>query len=481
MRILMLNPPYVRDFCRSARWAARSRGRVQRHPEGMLIATAVLEQAGHQVRFVDGPAQNLEQPDIARIIRAFSPELTVCHTTTPSIYNDISYARLAKEISGCATCLIGPHVSVLPEDTFGHSNGAVDIIARGEYDYTLRDRAAHMKVEDIAGISYLRDGACVNNPERPPLDVNELPFPAWKHIDPRWYRDGGKRFPFLTLISGRGCFGQCTFCRDTPVMYGRKLRLRDPKRVVDEIEYDFSLFPYLKEIMFETDTFTASASQARQICEEILKRNLRLTWSCNVRVDIDLTLLPLMKRAGCRMLMIGFEFGDQQLLDAVKKGTTVAQSRAFVAAAHALGFTLHGCFMIGAPGETAETAEKTIDFACSLPLDTVQFSGICVYPGTELYSWASRHGYIDAQDWKEWVDENYEQRTLLNYPQLTKPQIDALIDKGLKRFYLRPRQIRRMVFSREGWKDVPRKAYGLIRFFEYLIKEKRRHACGFTR
>lgn len=471
----MLNPPYVRDFCRSARWAARSRGRVQRHPEWMLIATAVLEQAGHEVKFIDGPAEDLEHDDIERAILEFSPDLTVCHTTTPSIYNDIAYARLAKRISDCMTCLIGPHVSVLPEDTLARSEGAVDIIARAEYDYTLRDIAARMDFRDIAGISYQRDGVTVNNPDRPPLDVNELPFPAWRHINPRRYRDGGKRFPFLTLISGRGCFGRCTFCRDTPVMYGRKLRLRDPKLVVDEIEYDFSLFPYLKEIMFETDTFTASGDQARQICEEMMRRNLKITWSCNVRVDIDLSLLPLMKKAGCRMLMVGFEFGDQRLLDVVRKGITLEQSRAFVARARDLGFTLHGCFMVGAPGETVETARKTIDFACSLPLDTVQFSGICVYPGTELYAWAKTRGYIVAADWNEWVDKNYEQRTLVDYPQLTQPQIDTLIDDGLKRFYLRPRQIVRMAFSKEIWKDAPRKMYGFKRFLGYLMKKRKTH------
>ncbi|MFH0948009.1 MAG: radical SAM protein [Elusimicrobiota bacterium] len=468
MKILMLNPPFGMDFCRSARWAAKSRGRVQRHPDWMLIATAVLEKAGHSVKFIDASALNLTKEETKKIMTDFRPELLVCHTTTPSIYNDISYAKLGKEISGCKTVLVGPHVSVLVENTFELAEGKIDIIARGEYEYTLRDIASGKPLEAIEGISFIKNNKIINNPDRPPLDVNELPFPAWHHIKPEWYKDAGKRFPFLTLLSGRGCFGQCTFCRDTPIMYGRKLRFRDPKLVVDEIEYDFKLFPYLREIMFETDTFTASPSHVQGVCEEILKRNLKITWSCNTRVDLNLDLLPLMKKAGCRMLMIGFEFGTQETLDAVKKGITLEQSRKFAETANKLGFVLHGCFMVGAPGETKDTARQTIEFAKTLPLDTIQISGICVYPGTGMYDWAKNSGYLLPNDWREWVSKTNEQVTLLSYPQLTKNEIDCFVDKGLKDFYLRPKQLLKMLFSIRSISDIRRKFFGFFNFMDYL-------------
>jgi len=468
MKVLMLNPPYVDDFCRSARWAAKSRGRVQRHPDWMLIATAVLEKAGCVVKFIDGAALNLKRDAVQKECIDFKPELTILHTTTPSIYNDISCARLAKELTGCRTVFIGPHVTAVPENTFDIASESVDIIVRGEYDYALRDIASGKSIEEIDGISYRRDGKVIHNRNREHLDVNELPFPSWHHVKPEWYRDAGKRFPFLTLISGRGCVGKCTFCRDVPLMYGRKPRLRDPQLVVDEIVYDVKLFPYIKEIMFETDTFSMSPPHVRGVCEEILKRGMKITWSCNVRVDIDLRLLPLMKRAGCRMLMVGFEFGTQEALDAVKKGVTLEQSREFANTAHNLGFTIHGCFMIGAPGETREMAKKTIDFAKSLPMDTVQFSGICVYPGTEMYRWAKEDGYLIPGDWREWVSKEYEQMTLLSYPQLSKEEIDAFIDKGLKEFYFRPGQILRMLWKIRTVSDVRRKLFGFKKFIEYL-------------
>ena len=483
--VFVLNPPVVQDFCRSARWAARSRGRVQRHPDWLLTAVAVLEEAGFRVDFLDGPVLNFERQEVLSALKQSRPDLVVLHTTTPSIDSDLIYASLTKELlPDCQTVAAGPHVTAEPEDTLKRANGTLDVVIRGEYDYTLRELVQLAssgwdlsELSEIAGISYLdQQNKLVHTSSRPYLDVNELPFPSWQHIDPKWYRDAGKRFPFITLISGRGCFGRCTFCRDVPLMEGKKLRMRHPELVVDEIEYDFSLFPYLREVMFETDTFTASPKHVEGVCREILKRNLKITWSCNCRTDVDLKLLPLMKQAGCRMLMVGFEFGTQEALDAVKKGTTLEQSMRLAKEAQRLGFTVHGCFMFGAPGENMESALKTIEFAKSLPMDTVQFSGICAYPGTEIYQQASKIGTLVPNSWREWVDENWEQVTVLDYPGLSKEEIDGLIDKGLKEFYLRPKQMVKMALDTRTPDDLRRKLFG-IKMFIQSQRPKREVAC----
>jgi len=234
--------------------------------------------------------------------------------------------------------------------------------------------------------------------------------------------------------------------------------------------------------MFETDTFTAISSHAKEVCEEMMKRGLhkKISWSCNVRVDVQLDLLPIMKKAGCRMLMIGFEFGTNEQLNSVKKGTTIELGRNFAKTAHKLGFTLHGCFMIGAPGETKQSAQKTIDYAKNLPLDTIQVSGIAVYPGTEFYNWAKQNSFITAKDWTDWVDKNHEQVTILSYPQMSKEKIDFYIDKALRDFYLRPKQIWKMLLAIRSWDDVKRKAYGLKSFLDYFKKNKRtiNENCG---
>ena len=484
-KVLVLNPPVVKDFCRSARWAARSRGRVQRHPDWLLTAVAVLEQAGFQVRFLDGAAMNLAREQVASALKKSKPRLVVLHTTTPSIDSDLDYASLARGLlSDSKTVAVGPHVTAEPEDTLQRCKGSLDVVVRGEYDYTLRELAklagsgwSTSKLAGILGISYVNhEGQAIHTPARPYLDVNELPFPAWRHIDPRWYQDAGKRFPFITLVSGRGCFGRCTFCRDVPLMEGGKLRLRDARLVADEIEYDLALFPSLREVMFETDTFTASPGHVESVCREILRRGLKITWSCNCRTDVDLKLLPLMKRAGCRMLMVGFEFGTQEALDRVKKGTTLEQSVRLAQEAKRLGFIIHGCFMFGAPGETKQTAVKTIEFAKSLPLDTVQFSGICAYPGSEIYSEAREKGFLVPRTWREWVDDNWEQVTVLSYPELSKEEIDQFIDQGLREFYLRPKQILKMAQAIRTLDDLRRKIFGFKMLFHGLLAKTNRSA-----
>ena len=474
MRITILNPSFGKNFVRVARWAAKSRGRVQRHPEYLLTAAQILINEGHHVSFVEAAARNLTPQESYEIVKKNQPDLIVIHATTPSIYNDIAQAKHIKENLHCKIAFVGQHVTAEPDDTFKIGCHVVDYILRGEYDYTLKDLAAGKPNQQISGMSWMNNSQVFHNPNRPPLDVNELPFPAWQLIQPEWYPDAGKKYPFLTLMTGRGCNNACSFCRDPQLMYGHCLRLRSSNKVVDEMEYGLKIFPQIREIMFETDTFTADPQHVIHICEEIIRRKIhkKLSWSCNVRINVKLDILPLMKKAGCRMLMVGFEFGYDEAFRAVRKGgVNIEMARQFANRAHQLGFIIHGCFMIGAPGETKTTAKQTIDFAKSLPLDTIQITGIATYPGTTLYEWAKSNNYLIANDWKDWLTAEKEQKTLLSYPQLSNKEIDNLIDIGLKGFYLRPKQIWRMLISIRSMGDFRRKLYGLKAFSDYFFKK----------
>ena len=474
MKILILNPSFGDNFVRVARWSAKSRGRVQRHPEFLLIAAQVLINDGHDVKFVEAAACNLTPEASFQIARDFNPELLVIHATTPSIYSDIEQAKKIKEQTDCKVAFVGQHVTAEVENTFQIGKGVVDYIFRREYDYTLRDLANGHKVEKVLGLSWWDGEKVINNPDCPTIDVNELPFPAWQLIQPEWYPDGGKKFPFLTLITGRGCNNACTFCRDPQLMYGYRLRNRCAQLVVDEMEHDLKLHPQIREIMFETDTFAADKEHVTEVCNEIIRRgiNKKITWSCNMRVNTDLELLPLMRKAGCRMLMTGFEFGTNEQLRVIRKGgVSIEMAKRYSERAHDLGFTIHGCFMIGAPGETRESARKTIDFAKSLPLDTIQITGVAAYPGTTLYKWAKENNYLIPGDWRDWLTSQKEQRTLLTYPQLSSKEIDEFIDVGLKEFYLRPRQMWRMFISIRNLGDLLRKLHGFKAFIDYFLKK----------
>jgi anaerobic magnesium-protoporphyrin IX monomethyl ester cyclase len=484
MRVLFLNPAYGQDFVKSARWFARSRGRVQRHPDYLCQAVAVLEKAGHTCGLVDGAARNLSLSETRGIVEGFRPDVAVIQATTPSIYSDIEYAKMCKEVAGarCVTVLVGSHVSAEPVDTLEHGSGELDAVAVREYDLTLLDLAEGTSLPEMKGIAFFDDGNVVVNEPRDYIeDLDSLPFPAWHHIDPRDYHDFGKLYPFITLISGRGCESACTFCQLPQVMYGHRYRAMSPRRVVEEIVYDLRMFPYLKEIMFEDDTLTLRRHRDRlaEICEEILRRNLEIAWSANARADVtDLDLLRLMRQSGCRMLVVGFEFGNQRILNNVRKGLDLEQMRAFATLCKKASIRVHGCFMIGGPGETLETARQTVEFAKHLPIDTAQFSGLCPYPGTEYYEWTRAHGCLVPQDWPEWVDKEGEQRAIVDLPALSVEEINRLVDKGLKEFYLRPAQMARILANALSPADLRTKWDGLVGFVDYFLHERCRKRCS---
>jgi len=488
MRVAFVNPTFGKDFTKSARWFARSRGRVQRHPDYFATAAGTMRAAGHDIMFLDAQAKNMPTEAMFKEVEQFGPDMVVYQTTTPSIFADIEAARYVKDRLDVQNVLIGPHVTAEWKDTLEQADGAVDGICVGEYDYTLVDLANGTPTPECAGVAWLNGSEPVNNPGRPYIEnLDELAFPAWDLIDIYDYHDYGKLFPFLTLISGRGCRAKCTYCQLPQVMNGHSYRTRSVENVCEEIEHNLKLYPNLQEIMFEDDTLTMRSHQDRMValCEEMIRRGLhkKVSWSANARVDVnDEEVLKLMKRSGCRWLCVGFEFGDQNVLNAVKKGATVKQMHRFAENARNAGIRVHGCFMFGGPGETTETARKTLELSQKLPIDTAQFTAVVAYPGTTYYQWAKENGLLlqDKNNWRDWVDNEYEQRSTQSLPDLTADQINAFIDEGLKSFYLRPSQMWRMALNMNSWADVRAKLHGFKSFVEYFGTSGRKSFVGFT-
>jgi radical SAM superfamily enzyme YgiQ (UPF0313 family) len=471
MKILFLNPSYGKGFCKTARWFAKSRAREQRHPDYICTAIAVLEQDGHACKFIDGAANNILFTETKTAFSDFRPDMVVINTTTPSIDSDMCKEESEGRV---ITVMIGPHVSAEPEDTLTRAKPFLDAVARREYDYTLKELAQGRRFQDIEGISCFKDSMIVHNPDRQFIqNLNDLPFPAWRHINPNDYYSPAKRKPFLTLITGRGCEGSCVFCLFPQVMYGRHYRYRNPENILDEIEYDIRLFPNLKEIMFEDDTFTLVkySDRLEKICNGLIHRTLKVSWCCNARPEIqDISLLRLMKKAGCRMMCVGFESGDDVILRNLKKGISIDRMKNFAVLCRETGISVHGCFVIGAPGETQESVDKTIRFSTQLPIDTIQFSGLCAYPGTEFYNWCKENNYIVAKDWKEWVDDRKEQRAIIDYPRLSCSSMNKIVDRALYSFYLRPSYIFSQVMRPKSFHDIKARLKGLFQFGSYCIR-----------
>ncbi|MCI5159676.1 MAG: radical SAM protein, partial [Candidatus Electrothrix sp. AUS1_2] len=374
-------------------------------------------------------------------------------TSTPSIYNDVNFSeKLKAAMAGAGQknfiVLVGTHVSALPEESLRLSS-SVDAVAQGEYDATVRELAdaleAGREPETVAGLWLHKgegDKKIIHTGERAAfVDIDQIPFVSSvykRFLDPHHYFNPNALFPMVTITTSRGCPHRCFFCVYPQTMMGHRLRNRSVENVVDEVEYIIAHFPEVKAIFFEDDTFPANKQRCIAICEEIIRRDIRISWTANARVDLDRETMRIMKKAGCRCLCVGFESGNQQLLDRMKKGITLEQSRTFMEAARKTGILIHGCFMVGLPGETRETMQETLDLAISLQPDAIQMYPVMVYPGTEAYDWYREKGLITSNDFSRWLTPSGLHNTVIQGENLSADELVGFCDEARKKFYLRP-------------------------------------------
>jgi radical SAM superfamily enzyme YgiQ (UPF0313 family) len=449
MRILVLNPPFHPRYSRGQRSPAVIKSGVMYYPIWLAYATGVLEQNGFQAKLVDAPAAGHDLSYVLDLVEGWRPRLVVVDTSTPSIYNDVDVARAIKHcLPGAFVALVGPHVSALPGESL-RLDDAVDAVARREYDYTVRDLAFALEsgasLEDVRGLSYRRGGEIVHTPDRPYIrDLDALPFVSEvykRHLRVEDYFYSIARYPEVTIVTGRGCPHRCVYCLWPQTLTGHGYRRRGVSNVADEFEFIQREFPQVKEIFIEDDTLTVNERHTVALCQELIRRGARLPFTANSRADVGYETLCWLKRAGCRLLCVGFESGDQAVLDAMKKNVQVEEFYRFARDARRAGVMVHGCFMVGNPGETRRTLDRTLDLALKLPLDTAQFFPLMVYPGTEAYTWAQRNGYLLSEDFRRWLTEEGLHNSVVSLPDLSAEELVRWCDDARRRFYLRPRYV----------------------------------------
>ena len=479
MKILMLNPPFLPKFSREQRSPAVTKSGTLYYPMWLAYATGVLEEAGFEVRLVDAPAENQPMADLVPFIERFSPDMAVVDTSTPSIYNDVKVAEKIKGVlPGCTTVLVGPHVSALPEETL-QLNEHVDVIARGEYDYTLRDLAYAVRdgrdLVEVQGISFRKDGEIIRTPDRPYIDdLDKIPLVSEvykRHLNVKDYFYAICQHPEVTIITGRGCPHHCTYCVYPQVFQGRRYRARSPENVVKEFQYIAEAFPFVKEVFIEDDTFTIDRRRCRTICELLIKSGNKISWTANSRADVDFETLKIMKAAGCRLLCVGVESGNQHVLNNIKKGLSIKRIRKFFRDARKAGILVHGCFLVGNKGDNHETLAQTLGFAKELKPDTAQFFPLMVYPGTEAYQWAKQENLIQSEDFSEWVTEEGLHNCVVGLPGLSSQDLVAFCDTARREFYLRPEYFifkSRQVLRHPS--ELKRTAKSMKTFFKYLLR-----------
>jgi radical SAM superfamily enzyme YgiQ (UPF0313 family) len=301
--------------------------------------------------------------------------------------------------------------------------------------------------------------------------MDGLPFvaPVYKRdLNIENYFIGYLKHPYVSFYTGRGCRSKCTFCLWPQTVGGHRYRVRSVDNVIAEARWIKENMPEVKEIMFDDDTFTDSSNLPRV---EAIARHLGalgVTWSCNAKANVPYNTLKVMKDNGLRLLLVGYESGDDQILHNVKKGLRTDIARRFTADCHRLGIVIHGTFILGLPGETAATIENTIKFAKDINPHTIQVSLAAPYPGTALYREAVQNGWLLESDAANLVNSKGVQLAAISYPHLSKEEIFRSLEVFYTRFYLRPRKIweivKEMLASWEMMKRRLREGAEFLRF-----------------
>ncbi len=479
MKVLALNPPFLKKFSRPQRSPAVTKSGTLYFPMWLSYAAGVLEKDGHEVDLIDAPADGYDLEYVMQRSKKLSPDLMIIETSTPSIYNDVAVAGRLKDLFPSSfIILVGTHVSALPDETLSIDE-RVDAVAHREYDYTLRGLARTLAkkgdLREVLGISFREDGKIIENEKRPLIeDLDELPFVSSvykRFLKIENYFNPNALYPMVTITSSRGCPFKCTFCVYPQTLMGRGFRLRSVENVVDEVEYITKNFPQAKAIFFEDDTLTINKKRCVELAESIIKRGIKISWTANARVGLDYETMRIMKEAGCRSFCVGFESGSQTILDNMKKSSKIDLMFEFMKNAKKAGILIHGCFMAGLPGETKDTMKQTLDLAKKLNPDTVQFYPVMVYPGTEAYDWYKSKGLLVTDEFSKWITPGGLHNTVVKTEELSPEELVMFCDNARREFYLRPAylsyKIGQMFFHP---REIRRTVKSARTFFKYLIK-----------
>jgi len=468
MKTLFLQAPSFDGFDGGAgsRYQAKREIKSFWYPTWLAQPAALIPDS----RVLDAPADELTVDQTLQIAENY--ELVILHTSTPSFPTDAKFVELLKARKpNIVVGMVGAKVAVDAQGSL-MASAAIDFVAREEFDYTCKEIAEGRPFADVTGISYrLADGTIQHNAPREMIeDMDGLPFvaPVYKRdLNIKNYFIGYLNYPYVSIYTGRGCRSRCTFCLWPQTVGGHRYRTRSPESVIEEVKWIQENMPEVKEIMFDDDTFTDFKPRVEEIARGLGK--LGVTWSCNAKANVPYSTLKIMKENGLRLLLVGYESGDDQILLNIKKGLRTDIARRFSDDCRKLGIMVHGTFILGLPGETRETIEKTIAFAKEINPHTIQVSLAAPYPGTTLYNQAVENNWISPNKVINLVNDKGVQLATISYPHLSKEEIYHGVEVFYRRFYFRPSKIWEIVREMLGsWGMMKRRLREGVEFFRFL-------------
>ena len=481
MKVLILIPAsgtiknIVRDLVYGCWCGGRRIGGTQMPPLNLLYVATVLKENNHEVEFVDAGISPESYEDVKKRIHEF--QAIVALSSTNSFRTDTEcFSELKALNKGIKTIVFGSHPTFMP--AYCLKEESVDFIVRREPEYIIRDILNDLErgqdPRGVPGVGYRGDSGMVLNEFYPFIEnLDDLPIPDRSFLPDGmdYFNPVVKRMPYTTMQTSRGCPGACNFCT-VPTFYGKRSRYRSAENVVQEMRM-LKNAGY-REIFFRDEMFTVYRERNREICDMIKKENIDLTWICNARVDM-LTEddVVSMKSAGCHMIKLGVESGNQQILDNIKKGITLDQTRNAFRICHKHGMDVHAHVMLGCPGETRDTLSETIRFIKEMNPLTVSFGIHTPYPGTELFREVAK-AYPEIEDGIDASMDKLHIRGFFNesFTGLSKEELEKSVSKMYRAFYFRPGVIIKRLFAIRTLDELMRWVIAGSNIFSFGITEK---------
>lgn len=477
MKIILINPPSDNTISTNVpEFLEQDVGFIP--PLGLMYIAAYIEKyTNNTVKIIDCRVEKMDYETLKEELHKEQPDVVGVTTLTFTLIDVIKTLKIVKNINpDIKTVLGGPHVNIYPEETVNIPE--VDFVVLGEGEAPFKDLIDNIndleRLKTTQGLAFKDKNGNIHNTGCRTLlqDLDKLPFPA-RHLTPykKYYSVLAKKSPVTSMFTSRGCPFKCLFC-DRPHL-GKMFRARSAKNVVDEMQQITEMG--IKEIFIYDDTFTVNRQRVVDICQEIFKRNLQISWDIRARVDtVDEELLKLMKKAGCARIHYGVEAGTERVLKILRKGITLDQVKKAFALTKKQGIYNLGYFMIGAPTETREEIEQTIKLAKKLKPNFVHFAILTPYPATAVYNLGLEQKVLPFDYWQKFAQNPTKDfRPYFWEKELSREELVKLLKKAYVSFYFRPNYIIKQIRELESFREFLGKIHIAFKLLLYKIKFKK--------
>jgi len=415
----------------------RTDGDTPLHPF-LPYASSVLLEAGYEFKVVDGQRHSAENDQILKCVEKINPSIIFSIISLPSMSSDLKILDKIKEaLQNVIVVGVGAVCRVIPEEVL--LKGKIDILLRNSYPYCngmveLIEKLHKLgSLNSVKGISYFEDDHVVHTAELQELRFDDLPNPNYDFIPLDGYENfsgsTGMRIPYVLVIESKGCPFGCVYC-PYPLGYGKELTFRSPTKIANEIEY-LHHTRSINAFAFKGQTFAYSKKHAFEICDEIIKRKIDVSWVCESRVDeVNRELLEKMKSAGCKRIHYGVETGDAETLKIAKPGVMLHTTKKAFNLTREYGLATQSHVVLGWPDDTYDTLAKTRRFLLELNPDALNLNFLTPYPGTKMYEIAQKDSLLLTQDWSNFTSHKVVMKTR----NLSADQLYAIRNKIVRDF-----------------------------------------------